>query len=78
MYGTPQYFLIDNGLRIAAKCFGAVCALLYINKYLQTVVYPHTNGKIEKFNKIIVKRLRQYVQEEQRDWNAFLHPMAYA
>ena len=48
-------------------------------KHVPTSTYhPQTNGQTEQYNGAIVSRLRHYVAEHQRNWDAFVQPLTYA
>lgn len=78
VYGAPEYVLTDNSRYFAAKFFYAVSALVGIRHYWNTSYHLPTNRRTELFNKTIVKRLRYYVEEHQRDWDEFLQLLAYS
>ena len=67
VYGATRYVLTDNGPQFAAKFFDAVCALLGVRRYLTTAYHPQENGQNEQFNRTLVQRLRNYIEEHHRD-----------
>ena len=77
-YGAPFYVLTDNGPQFVAKFFEAVCSMLGLQNYLTTAYHPQTNGQAERFDKTIATRLRHYIEEHQRDWDAYVQPLTYA
>ena len=60
------------------KFFGAVCTLLGVRHYLTTAYHPQSNGQTERFNRMLVQRLRNYVEEHQRDWDDYVQPLTFA
>ena len=46
--------------------------------YLTTAYHPQTNGQTERFNRTLVQRLRNYVEEHQRDWDEYIQPLTFA
>lgn len=57
-YGAPLYVMDDNGKKLVAKSFDAVCAVLGLEHYFNTAYRSETNGQTRRFKKKIVQRLR--------------------
>jgi transposase InsO family protein len=70
-YGPPRYLLTGNGTQFNAKLFLAVCRELGIAKIFTTAYHPQTNGKVERFNRIIINSLRGYFERRQGDWDEY-------
>lgn len=56
-YVVPVCVLTDNGRQFFAKLSNAVCAVLVLKHYLNTVYHRQTNAQIDRSNKTIVQRL---------------------
>lgn len=49
-----------------------------VSNVTTTEYYPQTDGKVERFNSMIVLRLRHYVSDHQTDWYSYLLPLTFA
>ena len=45
--------------------------------YLTTAYHPQSNGQTERFNRTLVERLWDYVNEHQRDWDDYVQPLTF-
>lgn len=77
-YGTPKYFLRDNGPQFVANLLQAVCGMLSITHLLTTTYHPQTNGLAERFSRTLVTRLRHYVSARQTSWSEIVQLLTYA
>lgn len=60
-FGVPTYLLTDYVPKFGSKSFQSVSRKLGIKHLSATSYHPQTNGKAQRFNKIIVTCLRHYV-----------------
>ena len=70
VYGATRYVITDNGLQFAGNLFDAVG----VRHYQTTAYQPPANGQTERFNQTLVRRLRHYVEEHQRNWDEYIQP----
>lgn len=76
-YGIPKYFLIDSGTQLLGMLFTELCGYLGVKK-LETTEYDlQTNVQTERYNKNIVNRILQYVDENKMDWDTYMKPLTY-
>lgn len=67
--------LEDNGSQFISKFFQSLCAFLGSKNLTTTAYHLETNGHVESFNKTTIARLRQYVADNQRDWDVYVQPL---
>ena len=77
-YESPEAVISDNGKQIAAKFFQAVCGLLGFSNVFTSTNHPQTNGQVERYNRTILAMLRNYVNEQQWDWDEYASALTYA
>jgi hypothetical protein len=68
-YGIPEVILTNRGAIFLSELFACVCKLLQIKKIQTTAFHPESNGGLERGHKVLVKYLRRYFAEDQRDWD---------
>ena len=78
IYGPPATLLSDNGGHFTAKFFQDVSLTIGCNNLYTTAYHPRTNGQAERFNRTIISSLRHYVNDEQKDWDDFIHALVFA
>lgn len=59
-YGKPDFLLTDNGPRFVGRFFAKFCGFLRVKHIATTPYHSQTNGKVERYNKVIVAHLRRY------------------
>lgn len=68
-HGCPTYLVSDNGSQFTSYEFKTYMDELGI-KHNRTVEYhPQANGLDERFNGTLVKILKNYIQQDQDDWD---------
>lgn len=70
--------LAENRPQIVRKFFETLRTFLGVKDLTTTAYHPQANGQAERYNKIIVPRLRHHVAEHQRNWDLFVQPLTYA
>ena len=76
-YGQPTFLLSDRGSQFTSEFFGAVCDTLNVRQAFTSAYHPQTNGQVERFNRTLVASLKCYCSEHGRDWDQFIHAIAY-
>jgi len=69
IYGIPDSVLSNNGPQFAAVILQGVLKALGIDTNYATPYHPQTNGQVERFNKTLVKQLRNYVSDHVVTWS---------
>jgi len=77
-YGPPKTLISDNGKQFASKFFQNVCSLLGVTNIFTSTYHPQTNGQVERYNRTILAMLRNYVGEQQDDWDQYVSALTYA
>lgn len=62
-YGFPQTIITDNGSSLSAGLFKELCDQAGINVVTASAYHPHTNGKVENYNKFMTYQLARCLQE---------------
>lgn len=66
-----------NCTQVDRQCFGTMCTHLGTKQMKTSANHPQTNGHTERYNRLIVARLRQYVATQQPDWDLIVQPLTY-
>ena len=77
-YGPPKTLLSDNGSQFASRLFQAVCLELGTRNMFTSAYHPQTNGQVERFNRTFLDMVRNYVNENQSDWDVYAYALGYA
>jgi len=76
--GCPIDLHSDQGSNFRGDIFRELCRLLEVRKTQASVKHPEGNGKVERFNKTLVRMIRSYLHDEQTDWDLYLGCLAGA
>lgn len=71
-HGTPEKLLTDQGTNFIGELFQEICKLLDIDKIQTTAYHPESNGIVERSHRTIMAGLSQFIDEDQRNWDAWL------
>jgi len=71
-FAIPESVLTDRGSNFLSELFQNTCKFLRIRRIHTTAFHPESNGGIERGHRVLVEYLRQYVTEDQRDWNDWI------
>ncbi|KAL5576501.1 hypothetical protein UlMin_018200 [Ulmus minor] len=74
-FGVPRRILTDNGTPFIGKETKKLLEDYKIHHGTSTRYYPQGNGKVEAFNKIIIKILSKIIHEHTTEWHEYL-PLA--
>ena len=77
-YGCPLDLHSDQGPNYRSMIFQELCRLLEIRKTRTSARNPRCNGKVERFNKTLVRMIRAYLRGQQREWDRHLGCLAAA
>jgi len=77
-YGIPDSFLTDNGHQFASVYYQGILGLLGIASRYTSPYHPQTNGQVERYNRTLVRHLRCYIADFQKEWDSHLSLLATA
>ena len=77
-FGCPLDMHSDQGSNYRSQIFKELCRLLEIRKTQTSARNPKCNGKVERFNKTLVRMIRSYLRGQQREWDRNLGCLAAA
>jgi len=80
-YGAPKEIITDNGQEFRSNEFLAIATRYGIKAKHTSPGHPQTNGKVERFNHEITKRLQRISAEEGKkmdDWDLYLRKALFA
>ena len=69
-YGTPLTLQTDQGANFVSEVFRNTCKVLKINKIQSTAVHLESQGSIEWSHRVLAEYVRQYVREDQTNWDS--------
>ena len=67
--GIPRQIHTDQGRNFQSPLFSELCEMLDIDKTRTTPYRPQSDGMIERFNRTLAAMLRNFVSQEQKDWD---------
>jgi hypothetical protein len=70
--GMPKSILMDQGTNFMSEIFNIVCKMLKIKKLQTTPFHPENNGSLERCHSVLKEYLRQYIQEDQSNWDEWI------
>jgi len=71
-YGIPDSVLTDNGPQFASVHYQGILGLLGIASNYTSPYHPQTNGQVERYNRTLLRQLRCYIAEHQKEWDSHL------
>lgn len=74
-HGVPNFLLTDSGLQFLSKFFNALCGFLGVRQLTITAYRPQRNDQTERYNKTIVAKLHQHVNERKFNWELFVQSL---
>lgn len=75
--GILNTILADNGPQFLSTFFAALCVSVVIKLVTITGYHPESRAQVERFNKTLVARWKQYIARHQSDWDLFVQPITY-
>ena len=77
-FGCPIDLHSDQGSNYESIIFAELCKMLEIRKTRSSPRNPKCNGKVERFNRTLIRMIRAYLRGEQRNWDLNLSCLAAA
>ena len=77
-YGCPYDLHSDQGSNYVSNIFKELCIMLEIRKTRTSPYNPRGNGKVERFNKTLVRMIKAYLVDEGNQWDRHLGCLAGA
>ena len=77
-HGAPDMLLSDRGKNFISSLMKEICRLINTKKLNTSSYHPATNGKCERVNGVIVKRISMFVSKNQKDWDVHLPGALFA
>jgi len=71
-YGTPRILQTDQCANFMSEEFKNTCKILGIRKIQSTAFHPGLQGRIERSYRVVAEYLRQYVKEDQTNWDQWV------
>jgi hypothetical protein len=71
-FRCPKRIVTDNAVAFKAEALGEMCEGMGIQLVHSTSYYPQVNGLVESSNKILVRIIRNLLEENKRSWDAKL------
>lgn len=73
-YGALTHQLTDSGPQLVSMLSGSFWRCLLVRHLTMADHHPEANGQMQGFNERIVAPLRNYVVENQTNWDQFVQP----
>ena len=73
-----RYILVVTDLYTESHIFKELCKMLEVRKTRTTARNTKFNGKVERFNKTLVRMIRSYLKGQQREWDKYPDCLAAA
>lgn len=74
-FGLPKSILTDQGSEFMSKTMKELARAFKIKQLNSTAYHPQTNGALERSHATLKDYLKQYVSEDQNDWDKYV-PLA--
>jgi hypothetical protein len=77
-FGMPATIIADRDVRWHGNFWQALCSRLGTRLSLSTAYHPQTDGQTERTNRTLEEMLRNYVNDQQDDWDELLPLIQFA
>jgi transposase InsO family protein len=78
LHGIPRTIVSNRDTKFTSNFWRGLFKGLGKNLNFSTSYHPQTDGKIERFNRIIEDMLRMYVMDNPLKWEDYLHLVEFA
>lgn len=76
-FGVTSYLLTQISPQFVLKVFPIIYGYIAVKHLTTTPYHPQTSGRVERYSRTIVTRLRHYIVEYQRDWDFVVGPLTF-
>ena len=77
-YGVPLNLLSDQGSNFVSTLAEDFYKTLGIRKKTSTAYHPETQGLVERFNGTLIRIIKMFVSDHQKDWDVYLPKVLFA
>ena len=77
-FGCPYDLHTDQGSNFLSRIMKEICQLFEIRKTRTSPYNPRGNGQVERFNKTLVRMIKAYLKDEDKEWDKYLCCLAGA
>ena len=77
-FGCPLSIHSDQGRNYESHIFTELCRMLEVRKTRTSPGNPRCNGQTERFNRTLMRMVKAFLKDEQRDWDLHLGCLAAA
>ena len=78
LHGSPKEIVFDRDFKFTPNFLKGLFLDLGTKLNFSTAYHPHTDGKIERVNKVFEDMLRMYVMDKPTKWEYYLHLVEFA
>ena len=78
IHGPPMEILSDQGVQFKFLLIKELMSLINSKKSFTTPYHPRCNGLTERVNKTLIHSLRNFVSQNQRNWDEYLDMITFA
>jgi len=71
-FGCPLEIHSDQGTNFQSLIFKELCQLLEVHKTRTSPRNPKCNGKVERFNRTLLRMIKSFIKDDQLDWDVHL------
>jgi transposase InsO family protein len=77
-HGVPKRLLSDGGGEFRNKLLMRLSERMGIEQVCTSAYHPQSNGKVERFNRVLGAALATYTDRKLDNWDEYLPPIAFA
>ena len=77
-YGVPINLLSDQGSNFVSDLAKDFYKTMGIHKMAGTAYHPETQGLVERFNGTLIRLIKMFVEENQKNWDVYLPRLLFA
>jgi len=77
-HGLQSEIVSDRDSRFTSEFHTELCKRLGVKRRLSTAYHPQTDGLAEVSNKVIIKMLRAFCEDQKDDWDEYLPMLEFA
>jgi transposase InsO family protein len=78
LYRIPRTIVSDRETKFTSNLWKGLFKLFSTNLNFSTTYHPHSDGQIERFNRVIEDMLRMYLMDKPSKWEDYLHLVEFS